>query len=133
MTRVRMLIGTYDSLHGLLRAGDEKNVPEQVATRWQTRHIAVIIDQPETKATSVPLVAPQPEEVEMIAEPEIEVPEIESSNDVDAIESEEAEQPKTVLGYDAMTRAELEEIAEQRGIKITKAMKLETIIRKLGE
>lgn len=131
MTRVRMLIGTYDSLHGLLRAGDEKNVPEQVATRWQTRHIAIIIDQPETKATFVPIVAPQPEEVETIAEPEIDVPEI--AIEAEVVDLGQEEQSKTVLGYDAMTRAELEEIAEQRGIKITKAMKLETIIRKLGE
>jgi hypothetical protein len=126
-----MLIGTYDSLHGLLRAGDEKNVPEQVATRWQTRHIAIIIDQPETKATFVPIVAPQPEEVETIAEPEIDVPEI--AIEAEVVDLGQEEQSKTVLGYDAMTRAELEEIAEQRGIKITKAMKLETIIRKLGE
>ena len=131
MTRVRMLIGTYDSLHGLLRAGDEKNVPEQVATRWQARHIAIIIDQPETKATFVPIVAPQPEEVETIAEPEIDVPEI--AIEAEVVDLGQEEQSKTVLGYDAMTRAELEEIAEQRGIKITKAMKLETIIRKLGE
>lgn len=131
MTRIRMLRGTYDAYHGLLRRGDEKNVPQDTAERWEKNKIAEILpDISNTvvkektartgkkpgKKTAVVEEVLVPVEQEIIDE---DVPEV---KDIDAEDS---------LDLSALTRDQLIEIANSRGIFVSKAMKTETLIKKL--
>lgn len=127
MTRIRMLRGTYDAYHGLLRRGDEKNVPQDTAERWEKNKIAEILPdisntvvKEKTARTGKKTVVVEevlvPVEQEIIDE---DVPEV---KDIDAEDS---------LDLSALTRDQLIEIANSRGIFVSKAMKTETLIKKL--
>lgn len=151
MTRVRMLVGTYDSYHGLLRRGDEKNVPQDTAERWEKNHIAAIIEpeipvapvakkekKTSEKAPKITFKAYEGAEAEALDKDPVDegvAPEEaeEEAGEVSDEASEEApEDPKeAAVDYSTMTRDELVTLANSRGIMITKATKVETIIKKL--
>ena len=126
MTRVRMLTGTYDGYHGLLRRGDEKNVPQDTAERWAKNRIAIIIEQevaadPITKKEKVGSKKNRVIPSMVHEEEDLKTP------DADPIEID----VEKMKDYSTMTRDELIAIAKGRGITVTKAMKTETIIKKL--
>lgn len=126
MTRVRMLTGTYDGYHGLLRRGDEKNVPQDTAERWAKNRIATIIEKEVATDPIAKKEKMNPKKNQVI--PSV-VSEEEDLKTLDAnpIEAD----PEKTKEYSTMTRDELIAIAKSRGIAVNKAMKTETIIKKL--
>lgn len=127
MTRIRMLRGTYDAYHGLLRRGDEKNVPQDTAERWEKNKIAEILPdisntvvKEKTARTGKKTVVV--EEVLVPVEQEIIDVVVPEAKDIDAEDS---------LDLSILTRDQLTEIAKSRGILVNKAMKTETLIKKL--
>lgn len=119
MTRIRMLTNTYDEYQGFLRCGDEKNVPTETALRWEKNKIALIISSPE-------------EVTEVAAETTVEefVDEVSNELNEQLIDESATEKPASV-DYNTMTRKELIELANMRGIETTRATKTATIIERL--
>ena len=129
MTRVRMLTGTYDGYHGLLRRGDEKNVPQDTAERWAKNRIATIIE-PEVAADTVTKKEKAGSKKNQVIPSMVREEEDLKTLDADPIE---VEAEKMEMDYSTMTRDELIAVAKSRGITANKAMKTETIIKKLEE
>lgn len=127
MTRIKMLTNTYDEYQGVLRRGDEKNVPQDTAERWEKNHIAEILEKDSSveeiieEKPMITFMAYEGEALEVLdKDPVEEEPEV----------KDEPDQIKKV-DYSSLTRDELVAIANSRGITITKATKAETIIKKL--
>ena len=126
MTRVRMLTGTYDGYHGLLRRGDEKNVPQDTAERWAKNRIATIIEQ-EVVADPITKKEKAGSKKNQVIPSMVQEEEDLKTFDADPIEVD----PEKTKEYSTMTRDELIAVAKSRGVVVNKAMKTETIIKKL--
>jgi len=129
-----MLRGTYDAYHGLLRRGDEKNVPQDTAERWEKNQIAEILpdvlittakDKTARGEKKTQKKANAAKETSVSVEQEL-VDEV-----IDDVSESEETDVESSLDLSTLTRDQLTEIAKSRGILVSKAMKTETLIKKL--
>lgn len=119
MARVKMLTNTYDEYQGLLRPGDEKNVPQETAERWEKHGIAKILDIPvkDKKEAKV--------KKEVVTDC--------SNTIIEEVKEEATEEVKVEkpTNYHLLSRKELTDLAIAKGIEVTRATKTATIIEKL--
>jgi len=131
-----MLRGTYDAYHGLLRPGDEKNVPQDTAERWEKNKIAEIL--PDVLITTAKDKAARGEKktqkkANTAKETSVSVEQELVDEVIDDVSEAEETDVESSLDLSTLTRDQLTEIAKSRGILVNKAMKTETLIRKLEE
>lgn len=120
MTRVKMLTNTYDEYQGLLRPGDEKNVPQETAERWEKHGIAKILDIPVTDKKEAKV------KKEVVTDCSNTI--IEEVKEEEVAEEVKVEKP---TNYHLLSRKELTDLAIAKGIEVTRATKTATIIEKL--
>lgn len=120
MPKAKLHVTTFDNKRGKLLRGQIIEVDQETMKRWNARGIAEAVAE-ETSAKS------EISKPEIIEEPAILPAESETTEIKTPIDR------SVKPNYWEMSRNELNLIAESRGLRITKAMKLGTIVKMLEE